>query len=557
MVFGIVLATGALNCTGSPRAARNAPEHSSMLEKPKSPTVLVIDDDAEMRYSLTRVLSARGYNTIVAGSGEAGIAVAARENPHVILLDNRMEGISGLETLQHLRKSNPRSMVILMTAFGTTQTAIEAMKFGAFDYIIKPFDIKKIITLTENAVRALSDLDTAGSAYKPLLNSEDYKEGIVGKSEAMQEVFKVIGQVAASDVTVMITGESGTGKELVARCIFQHSHRSGKPFIAVNCAAIPENLIESELFGHERGSFTGATGQRIGKFELCDGGTIFLDEIGDMTLSTQTKILRAIQEKEIQRVGGSETIKVDVRLIAATNKDLEKMVAEKTFREDLYYRLNVVRLRLPPLRERKEDVPQLVDFMIQRLGRDRKIKAKKVSSEALALLCRHSWPGNVRELENVVYRAGVVAQGDTVLVKDLPRELLGFLSSAEAPAVAAPAVPAPEPVAPFPAAAPATPPAPAAEAPAVALAPASSLAPEAEADRSSMPLTWDGVFDLVYGTLRGRHSKDLLEVTEKELLKRAFAEAKGSQVKTAAMLGMTRATLRKRLEEFGMRGGAE
>jgi two-component system nitrogen regulation response regulator GlnG len=241
----------------------------------------------------------------------------------------------------------------------------------------------------------------------------------------------VIGQVTTSDVTVMITGESGTGKELVARSIHRHSHRASKPFVAINCSAIPETLIESELFGHERGAFTGATGQRLGKFEVCDGGTIFLDEIGDMTSATQTKILRVLQEGEIQRVGSSETLKVNVRVIAATNKNLELLVKEKTFREDLYYRLNVVRLRLPPLRERVEDVPQIVDFFLQNLAKTKKTKARKVSPEALAILCRHHWPGNVRELENMIYRSAVIASGDAILPTDLPEELRLNQASAE------------------------------------------------------------------------------------------------------------------------------
>ena len=245
----------------------------------------------------------------------------------------------------------------------------------------------------------------------------------------MQSVFKSIGQVAASEVTVMITGESGTGKELIARAIYKNSLRAHLPYIAVNCAAIPENLIESELFGHEKGSFTGATTQRIGKFELCDGGTIFLDEIGDMALSTQTKILRALQEGEIQRVGSSETIRVNVRMIAATNKRLEAMVEDKTFREDLYYRLNVVRIKLPPLRERGEDVPQLIDFVLKRLALESKANAKSISPEALALLCKYNWPGNVRELENLVYRSAVMAPGETILIKDLPQEIVQTVSN--------------------------------------------------------------------------------------------------------------------------------
>lgn len=389
----------------------------------KQPTILIIDDDAEIRYSLSRVLGSRKYLVTEAGSGEEGVArVRKGPPPDLIFMDIRMGGMSGIEALQHIRGANPKQLVVLMTAFGTAQTAIEAMKYGAFDYIMKPFAADKVLALAENALKAHADMCAVGD-YKPSINSEDYKEGIVGSSSVMQEVFKVIGQVTASDVTVMITGESGTGKELVARSIWKHSHRSGKPFIAVNCAAIPDNLIESELFGHEKGSFTGATGQRIGKFELCDGGTIFLDEIGDMALATQTKILRVLQQGEIQRVGGTDTIRVDVRIIAATNKDLESMVKAKTFREDLYYRLNVVRIKMPPLRDRKDDIPQIVDFCLQNLVKNRKARVSKVSPEALGVMIHHTWPGNVRELENVIYRSAVIAQGDAILVKDLPSEL--------------------------------------------------------------------------------------------------------------------------------------
>ena len=393
-----------------------------MPEAAPVPHILVVDDDKEVRYSLNRVLSTQHYKVSEAPSGEEGVAAVKRSPPDVVLLDNRMSGMTGLETLQHIRSANPKQLVILMTAYGTAQTAIEAMKFGAFDYVVKPFDPAKLIALVESALRTQADTRSAGGV-QPVINSEDHKEGIVGTSGPMQQVFKVIGQVAASDVTVMITGESGTGKELVARSIHRHSHRSAKPFVAVNCSAIPENLIESELFGHERGAFTGATVQRLGKFEGCDGGTIFLDEIGDMTPATQTKILRVLQEGEIQRVGGSETIKVNVRVIAATNKDLEALVKDKEFREDLYYRLNVVRLRLPPLRERVEDVPQIVDYFLQNLAKGKKTRARRVSPEALAILCRHSWPGNVRELENTIYRSAVIVQGDAILPKDLPEEI--------------------------------------------------------------------------------------------------------------------------------------
>jgi two-component system nitrogen regulation response regulator GlnG len=425
------------------------------MSEPKPPTILVIDDDAEIRYSLSRVLGSRQYQVSEAASGEEGVArVKKGPHPDLIFMDIRMGGMSGIEALQHIRSVNPRQMVILMTAFGTAQTAIEAMKYGAFDYIMKPFAADRVLALAENALKATADM-RAVSDYKPSLNTEDYKEGIVGSSPVMQDVFKVIGQVTASDVTVMITGESGTGKELVARSIWKHSHRAGRAFIAVNCAAIPDNLIESELFGHEKGSFTGATGQRIGKFELCDGGTIFMDEIGDMALATQTKILRVLQQGEIQRVGGSETIKVDVRIIAATNKNLEAMVKAKTFREDLYYRLNVVRIKMPPLRERQEDIPQIVEFCLQNLLKNKKTRVSKVSPEAMAVLTRHTWPGNVRELENVVYRSAVVAQGDAILVKDLPGEIrdsvaaqpseipTGAVDTEESAPAAAPATAAP------------------------------------------------------------------------------------------------------------------
>ncbi|WP_269539722.1 sigma-54-dependent transcriptional regulator [Cerasicoccus fimbriatus] len=501
-------------------------------------SILVIDDDEGLRYSLERVLSARGYRIIQASSGEEGLKVAEKEKPSVILLDNRMGGITGIETLQHLRTSSPDSMVILMTAFGTTQTAIEAMKFGAFDYIIKPFDIAKILGLIEKAFAAYADLHESKDEYEPTLNSEDYREGIVGTSEAMQEVFKIIGQVAASDVTVMITGESGTGKELVARCIYQHSLRNGRPFIAVNCAAIPENLIESELFGHEKGSFTGATTQRRGKFELCDGGTIFLDEIGDMSLTTQTKILRATQEGEIQRVGGNETIKVDVRLIAATNKDLEKLVEEGEFREDLYYRLNVVRLRLPSLRERKEDIPSLVDFVLQKLGRNRKTRAKRFSSDAMAIMTAYDWPGNVRELENLVYRSAVVAGGEAILRKDLPDELLGKFGDAatasnQASTKAEGKTPAPMPV---------------------AAAPAPTTAEPIAAPVSAAPAGTIGeACDTLYKILRDQFDESILSEIEREMIIRALKEFDGNQVKTAKLLGITRATLRKRIESLDLK----
>ncbi|HLP08022.1 MAG TPA: sigma-54 dependent transcriptional regulator [Opitutaceae bacterium] len=501
---------------------------------PKTPTILIIDDDEEIRYSLGRVLSARQYRIVEAGSGEEGIAIAKKGAPDLVFLDIRMGGMSGIETLQHLRAAHPQLLVVLMTAFGTAQTAIEAMKFGAFDYVMKPFDADKVLAIAENALKTKADLQTA-AGYKPKVKSEDYKEGIVGSSPAMQEVFKVIGQVTASDVTVLISGESGTGKELVARCIYQHSHRSSKPFMAVNCAAIPENLIESELFGHERGSFTGATGQRSGKFELCDGGTLFLDEIGDMSLATQTKILRVLQEGEIQRVGGTETINVDVRVIAATNRDLEQMVKAKTFREDLYYRLNVVRLRLPSLRERVTDIPEIVDFMLQMLEKTKKTRVRKVAPEAMDVLTRYRWPGNVRELENAIYRSAVIAQGDTILVKDLPAELRDAVNAGAPLASGAHPVPTPVPAVP------------------VASTPEPAIRPNVVVPAATAPQSLEEALDFIYQKLSADKTETILERLEREMIVRAMKEFGGNQVRTSDRLGITRATLRKRLDV--LRGG--
>ena len=474
--------------------------------------ILVVDDDAALRYSLRRVLSYQGYHVIEAESGEEGIAIANTELPKVILLDNRMGGMSGIETIQHLRAQNPKSMIILMTAFGTAQTAIEAMKFGAFDYIIKPFDTQRITDLVARAVVAGKDSpaedDRIAVSYAEM---GDYQQVLVGSSEPMQAVFKVVGQVAASDVSIMITGESGTGKELVARSIFQHSHRSTRPFVAVNCAAIPDNLIESELFGHEKGAFTGATAQRIGKFELCNGGTIFLDEVGDMSLSTQTKILRVLQEGEIQRVGGAHTLKIDVRMIAATNRDLEAMVAAKTFREDLYYRLNVVRLRLPALRQRKEDIPVLANFMVQKLHHERKTRPTKIAAEVMQLFINYDWPGNVRELENLLYRCAVVAQGDLILKGNLPGEMLRVRPDAR---------------------------------------PSATQIDRAGAIPAERPA--ENLYSSLYTQVRLQHTENILAVIEKAMIEQALNETGGNQLKAAEILGMTRATLRKRIAAWGL-----
>src|SRR5437868_11514159 len=339
--------------------------------------LLLIDDEADVQYSFRRIFDSPEVEIATANSGEEALKVIPKFKPDLVLMDVRMGGMTGLETLRRIRETDARLPVIMMTAYGTTQTAIEAMKLGAYDYLLKPFDVPKLKEIIFSALKAARDMKEVVS-YQPLLESEDYELGIIGRSEAMQQVFKLIGQLAASDATALITGESGTGKEIVARAIYHHSNRSQQSFLAVNCAAIPEQLLESELFGHERGAFTGATLQRIGKFEQCHRGTLFLDEIGDMTPATQTKILRVLQSGTFERVGGNQPITADVRIIAATNKPLEQAVADKQFREDLFYRLNVVRIHVPPLRERRADIPLLVNYFLKKFAKDLQTTPKSV-----------------------------------------------------------------------------------------------------------------------------------------------------------------------------------
>src|SRR5215475_12560276 len=386
--------------------------------------LLLVDDEEDVQYSFRRIFDSPEIELATAASGEEGLKLIPKFNPDLVIMDVRMGGISGLETLRRIRQIDSKLLVILMTAYGTTQTAIEAMKLGAYDYLLKPFDVVKLKEIVSNALKAAQDMRQIVS-YQPLLESEDYEAGIVGRSEVMQHVFNLIGQVAATDATALITGDIGTGKELVARAIYHHSNRNTQPFLAVNCAAIPEQLLESELFGHERGAFTGATLQRIGKFEQCNHGTLFLDEIGDMTPATQTKILRVLQSGTFERVGGNTPIQVDVRIIAATNRQLEKAVAARQFREDLFYRLNVVRIHIPPLRERREDIVLLVNYFLKKFARDQQNEPKPIGPGVIKALEKYHWPGNVRELENIIHRALVVAKGDAILISDLPVEVTG------------------------------------------------------------------------------------------------------------------------------------
>ncbi len=385
----------------------------------KAANILIIDDEPNIHYSFEKILSP-DYRVISAHSAEEGLEKLRRERPDVIVMDVRMPGMDGLEALKRIREIDQKVQIIMMTAYGTVNTAITAMKFGAFEYLLKPFDVQKMREVIDKAVENSQHTrrQTTVSAKKKALR-DDHEDLIVGSSEAMQEVYKLIGQVAAQNVTVLIRGESGTGKELVARAIYQHSQRANRAFLEVNCAALPESLLESELFGYEKGAFTGATERRMGKFEQVDNGTLFLDEIGEMSLATQAKILRVIQHGEFTRVGGNNIIQTDVRLIVATHRDLEAAIQTGQFREDLYYRLNVIPILLPPLRERREDIPDLVNYFIRRYGRETGKNTEGIDKDALKILREHPWPGNVRQLENCIRRAVVLSKGVTLSADDL------------------------------------------------------------------------------------------------------------------------------------------
>ena len=387
------------------------------------PRLLLIDDEPSVRYSFRSVLEADGLEVVTAATGAEGVAAARRDAPDVIVLDLQLPDGSGLDVFRRLKEIDARRPVIFITAHGTTETAIEAMKRGAFDYLLKPLDFPKVRELVEKAfeIRRLMHvpvtLDPRGT------RGANQTDAMVGRCETMQTVYKAIGRVAPQNVTVLIRGESGTGKELIARAIYQHSERASGKFLAVNCAAIPETLLESELFGHEKGSFTGADSRRIGKFEQCSGGTLFLDEIGDMTPLLQSKVLRLLQDQRFERVGGNETIKTDVRIVAATHRDLEKMVEEGTFRPDLYYRLNGFTIKLPPLRERSDDILVLVEHFLRSYNRELGKNVCEVSSEALDILMDYHWPGNIRELQSVIKQALLQATGPVLLPDFLPPEV--------------------------------------------------------------------------------------------------------------------------------------
>ncbi len=384
--------------------------------------ILVVDDEKNYLVVLSALLKGEGYEVATASSGARALALVGEEEPDLVITDMRMPAMSGLELIQRLQELAPDTPVIVMTAYGTVENAVEAMKAGAVDYITKPFENQQLLLTVSKALR-LRRLMAQNRLLREELDRGRGFEEIIGESRAMREVFAMVDKVAATRATVLITGESGTGKELIARAIHKRSPRAGEPFVAVNCTALTETLLESELFGHEKGAFTGATARRQGRFELAHKGTLFLDEVGEIPPTTQVKLLRVLQERTFERVGGNQPIKVDVRIIAATNRDLARAVAEGSFRDDLFYRLNVVRIELPPLRERKEDLPALVAHFVKKYAAEIGRQPPRVSPEAMRRIYEHSWPGNVRELENALERAVILA-GEEIRPRDLPLEVV-------------------------------------------------------------------------------------------------------------------------------------
>lgn len=382
--------------------------------------IKIADDEKNMRWSLSKALEKEKYEVQAYENGKDLYESLAEKRPDLIIVDQKMPVQDGLTTLQLIKDNYPSIPVIMITAFGSIESAIEVIKAGAFDYITKPFDLEHLKIVIKKALE-FSSLNQEVSELRTQLGNRYSFHNIIGKSHKMQEIFQTIEQIADTSATVLITGESGTGKELIARAIHYHSNRKNKPFVAVNCAALPETLLESELFGHEKGAFTGSVGRKIGRFEMANGGTIFLDEIGEISPTVQVKLLRVLQEREFERVGGIDKIQVDIRVIAATNKDLLKEIEKGNFREDLYYRLNVLPLHLPPLRERTEDIPLLVNFFLEKHSQGGKIK--QVSERTLQLLMDYSWPGNIRELENVMERMIIICREDVITPQYLPENI--------------------------------------------------------------------------------------------------------------------------------------
>lgn len=378
--------------------------------------ILIVDDEQSVRYSFKKLFNTSSFRIAEASNAEEAINAFNLNKPDLVILDIEMPGKDGIQVLKEMKEISPETPVIIITAYGTGDRVIKAMKYGAFEYIEKPFDIPRLKTVIDDALYSSKLVPTNATDEPQKIPQRKMvdEEILVGESASIKEVFKLIGKVAASDANILVVGESGTGKELVARAIHKYSERSSKPFIAINCAAIPDALLESELFGYEKGAFTGADRQKLGRFEEAQDGTLFLDEIGDMNLSLQSKLLRVLQEGTIERLGGSKVIKVNVRIVAATNRNLENDIANKSFREDLYYRLKVITISLPPLRMRKEDIPILVNHFLAKYSSITKKEALTIHPNAMKQLFEHNWPGNIRELENVIKRAIILAKSKVI-----------------------------------------------------------------------------------------------------------------------------------------------
>ncbi len=466
----------------------------------RTPILLVIDDESAILSCFRIAFAEPEVKLHTATTAAEGLRLFFEHRPDVVILDVRLPDMSGLDLFRRLHESDAKVPVILMTGFGTAATAIEAMRLGAFEYLIKPPDMDQLSELVTRALK-ISQLMRVPAVIADDEAADDASDVLVGRCPAMQEVYKAIGRVAPQNVTVLILGESGTGKELVARAIYHYSRRSTGPFLAINCAAIPENLLESELFGHEKGAFTGADRKRIGKFEQANDGTLFLDEIGDMTPLTQTKVLRVLQDQHFEPVGGNQTVKTDVRLIAATNRDLPALMAQGRFRGDLYYRLNVSTIRLPPLRDRGDDVPLLLRHYLRRFGREMGKDLQTIDPEALDLLRRYAWPGNVRELQSTIKQALLRATGQVLLPEFLPETLRGRA------------------------------------------APAATAGGFAEVSRWVAERLGAGTTDL-HGELIAR--------VERQLFAEMLRHTGGNMTQAARVLGITRGTLRTKLAALGL-----
>lgn len=472
-----------------------------------SPHILIAEDETSLRTILKKLFQKKGLEVTSVGDGALALKKLREGDVSLALLDIKMPSMSGLEVLAAIKKERPKLYVILMTAQDTMKNAIEAMKQGAYDYVAKPFELEEIEILVEKALEARRLSEEVEQLRQSTHQAPEKNIRLVGKSKAIREIYKLIGKVSASDASILITGESGTGKELVARAIHQNSERAGGPFIAVNCAAIPRDLLESELFGYRKGAFTGATENRAGFFEMAHLGTLFLDEIGDLPMGLQGKLLRILQEKEIQRLGSAEVKKVDVRVLAATNQNLAKLVKAKKFREDLFFRLNVIPLHLPPLRERREDIPLLCEYFLQRLATEMKVAAKGISEDALNLLEKYPWPGNIRELENTVKRAAILSNSPHLTVE----EFSFFLNKSEEATAAS----------------------------------VEELGLE-EFITERLKIFLAKVKNLEVSNL----FEMMIPMVERPLLKLVLAQMNYNQIKTAKALGINRNTLRKKLKEY-------